>query len=182
MLAYLGALTHPFLDLLTTYSVQLFSPFSSAWYHCATLLFIIDIWVWLLLAIAIGISKKREQKGARMAAHPAQIAAIAMLLAYIGVNLAISQRRDTRMSAAADPRAEAMFASPPPVMSWRRDLVWRDGARLLPCAASTRSARASASAPVAPSNMDDPLVREAIRRDPRLQQVPEMVGARRKPT
>ena len=61
-LAYLGTLTHPFLDLLTTYSVQLFSPLSRAWYH-SDALFIIDIWVWLLLATAIGVSKRREQQG-----------------------------------------------------------------------------------------------------------------------
>src|SRR4029453_17159731 len=42
-LSYLGALTHPFLDLLTTYSVQLLSPFSNTWYH-AHGLFIIAVW------------------------------------------------------------------------------------------------------------------------------------------
>ena len=41
-LAYLGTLTHPFLDLLTTYSVQLFSPLSGSWYH-ADALFIIQV-------------------------------------------------------------------------------------------------------------------------------------------
>ena len=61
-LCYLGALTHPLLDMLTTYSVQLLSPFSNRWYH-ADGLFIIDVWLWLLLAIGIGVSKRREQKG-----------------------------------------------------------------------------------------------------------------------
>jgi inner membrane protein len=41
-LSYIGAATHPLLDMLTTYSVQLLSPFSSRWYH-ADGLFIIDV-------------------------------------------------------------------------------------------------------------------------------------------
>jgi len=164
LLAYLGTVTHPFLDLLTTYSVQLFSPFSSAWYH-SDALFIIDIWVWLLLAIAIGVSKRREQKGREWRRIPQ--AAIAVLIAYIGANVAISQVAYAHVRA-ADPRAEAMFASPPPVMSWRRDLVWRDGANY--CRASYDPfASGFRPGPCAPSNMDKPLVREAIRRDPRLQ-------------
>jgi len=40
-LAYLATLTHPLMDLLTTYSVQLLSPLSDAWFH-ADALFIID--------------------------------------------------------------------------------------------------------------------------------------------
>ena len=41
-LCYLGAITHPLLDLQTTYSVQLLSPFSNAWYH-ADSLFIVKL-------------------------------------------------------------------------------------------------------------------------------------------
>ena len=111
-LAYLGTLTHPFLDLLTTYSVQLFSPLSSAWYH-SDALFIIDIWVWLLLAIAIGISKRREQQGTRMAAHPAGGDRDPARLHRRQPRR--SARRPMRDVRAADPRAQAIFASPPPV-------------------------------------------------------------------
>jgi len=164
LLAFLGTLTHPFLDLLTTYSVQLFSPLSSAWYH-SDALFIIDIWVWLLLAIAIGISKRREQKGLEWRRIPQ--AAIAVLLAYIGANLAISQAAYAKVLA-ADPRAEAIFASPPPVMSWRRDMVWRDGPDY--CRASYDPLGSGFRlGSCVPSNMGNPLVREAIRRDPGLQ-------------
>lgn len=163
-LSYLGTLTHPFLDLLTTYSIQLFSPSSSAWYH-ADALFIIDIWVWLLLAVAIGVSKRREQQGKEWRRIPR--AAIAVLLAYIGVNLLISQTASARVRA-ADPAAQAIFASPPPVLSWRRDLVWRDGERY--CRASYDPlGRGFVSGSCAVSKMGDPLVRAAIHRDPRLQ-------------
>src|SRR5918998_3502221 len=60
-LAYLGALTHPLLDVLTTYSVQLLSPFSNRWFH-ADGLFIVDLWLWLLFAFTIGWSRRREKR------------------------------------------------------------------------------------------------------------------------
>ena len=77
-LCYLGAVTHPLLDLLTTYSVQLFSPFSDLWYHSDGL-FIIDVWLWLLLGLSIFWSKLKEKRGGEWR-RPAQIA--------IGVTLA----------------------------------------------------------------------------------------------
>lgn len=163
-LSYLGTLTHPFLDLLTTYSVQLFSPLSSAWYH-ADALFIIDVWVWLFLAVAIGISKRREQQGKEWRHLPQ--AAIVAVLSYIGLNLLISQAAyaDVRR---ASPNVERIFASPPPVLFWRRDLVWQDGSTY--CRATYDPLDGGfKSGPCAASNMGDPLVREAIRREPRLQ-------------
>ena len=60
-LSYLGAVTHPLLDLQTTYSVQLLSPLSNAWYH-ADSLFIIDVWLWSLVAGSIAWSRWRERK------------------------------------------------------------------------------------------------------------------------
>ena len=122
-LCYFGALTHPFLDLLTTYSVQLLSPFSNAWFH-ADGLFIIDLWVWLTLAIGIGISKRREQTGQPWH-RPAQIAAGAVI-AYIAANLLITEKANAAVQEVS-PDAQAVFASPPPVLFWRRDLVWRLG-------------------------------------------------------
>ena len=110
LLCYLGALTHPLLDMLTTYSVQLLSPFSKLWFH-ADGLFIIDVWVWLLLAISIGVSKRREQKGREWQRLP-QVA-IAVLLAYIGVNLLITDRANAAARSAA-PNADAIFASQRP--------------------------------------------------------------------
>jgi inner membrane protein len=165
-LSYLGAITHPLLDLLTTYSVQLLSPFSNAWYH-ADGLFIIDVWIWLLLAIAIGVSKRREQRGREWRRLP-QVA-IGIVLAYIGLNLAISQRADALVRT-YDRQAQAIFASPPPVAFWRRDLVWREGhcyrrSRYDPL----KPDGLGSVSPCEPTNMGDPIVREAIRRDPRLQ-------------
>jgi inner membrane protein len=163
-LCYLGTLTHPFLDLLTTYSVQLFSPFSSAWYH-SDALFIVDVWAWLLLAAAIGVSKRRERQGREWRRIPR--AAIAVVLGYIGLNLLISQAAyaDVRRTA---PNAKRIFASPPPVLFWRRDLVWSEGGRYCRATSDPLGGGYRAGS-CAPSNMGDPLVQEAIRRDRRLQ-------------
>jgi inner membrane protein len=151
--------------LLTTYSVQLYSPFSSAWYH-ADGLFIIDVWIWLVLAIAIGISKRREQHGKEWRRLPQ--AAIGIVLTYIGLNLVISERADAAVRT-FNPQAQAIFASPPPGVFWRRDLVWReDGCYRR----GSYNPLAGGFGPVSqcePSNMSDPRVREAIRGDPRLQ-------------
>jgi inner membrane protein len=154
------------LDLLTTYSVQLFSPFSNLWYH-ADGLFIIDLWVWLLLAVSIGVSKQREQKGKEWRRVP-QVG-IAVVLAYVGLNLLITNRADAAVREwAGERRAVSIFASPPPVEFWKRGLVWReDGCYRR----STYDPLGGGFGPVSecqPTNMDNPIVREAIRRDPRL--------------
>jgi inner membrane protein len=164
-LSYLGALTHPFLDLLTTYSVQLFSPFSSAWYH-SDALFIIDIWIWLLLAIAIGVSKRREQQGREWRRIPQ--AAIAILLVYIGLNLLISRAAYAEVRHTSE-HVDRMFASPPPILFWRRDLVWREGSCYRRATFDPLGDGFRPIGSCSRSNMDDPLVREAIRHDPRLQ-------------
>jgi inner membrane protein len=165
-LCYLGTLTHPLLDLLTTYSVQLLSPFSNAWFH-ADGLFIIDLWQWLLFAFSIGWSRRREKRGHEWR-RPAQ-AAVGVAIGYIALNLLITQQANRAVRQwAGDRRAEAVFASPPPVWSWRRNLVWREGhcyrqSRFDPFDGGLAEVTACQ-----PTNLDDPLVREAIRRDPRL--------------
>ena len=164
-LCYLGALTHPLLDLLTTYSVQLFSPFSALWYH-ADGLFIIDVWLWLLLAIGIGVSKRREQHGREWRRFP-QVA-IGILFAYIGANLLITDRANAAVRDAS-PDADAIFASPPPVEFWKRGLVWREGNCYRRSSYDPLGGGFGAVSECQPTNMDDPLVREAVRRDPALQ-------------
>ena len=164
-LAYLATLTHPLMDLLTTYSVQLLAPFSTLWFH-ADALFIIDVWIWLLLGGSIAWSRIREEKGTAWR-RPVQ-AAIAIGLVYIGINLLISQRAYAAVRQWAGGRpVEALFASPPPVQSWRRGLTWREGE----CYRWSRYDPLGGFGPVSncrPSGMNDPLVREALRRDPTL--------------
>ncbi len=165
-LAYLAALTHPLLDLLTTYSVQLLSPFSDAWFH-ADGLFIIDVWIWLLLGVAIAWSRRLEQKG-RDWRKPVQ-AAIGIMLAYIGLNLTISQRAYAAVRDRAVERpVEAMFASPPPFQFWRRGLVWREADCYRWSRYDPVRGHLERVTPCRETGLAEPLVGEAVRRDPEL--------------
>ena len=164
-LSYLGALTHPLLDLLTTYSVQLFSPFSNLWYH-ADGLFIIDLWLWLVLAVSIGLSKELEKRG-RPWRRMAQVG-VGIVIAYIAANLLITQSADAAVRSVS-PQATAIFASPPPAKSWQRDMVWREDHCYR--RAEFRPFRGGLRTPgeCQPTNMNRPEVRQAIVRDPKLQ-------------
>lgn len=164
-LSYIGALSHPSLDVLTTYSVQLLSPFSNAWFH-AEGLFIIDLYLWLLLGGAIFWSKRLEKRGGNWR-RPAQ-AAIGIGLAYIAANLLISWRAHSAVHEWAGGRpVESLFASPPPFYFWQRGLVWREG----DCYRRSAYEPVSGMAPVGPcepTNMGDPLVVRAIAETPHL--------------
>lgn len=165
-LSYLGALTHPLLDLLTTYSVQLLSPFSSAWFH-ADGLFIIDLWLWLLFALSIAWSRRLEKRGREW--HKPARAAVAITLTYIGLNLMITQQARAAVRDWSGERpTEAIFASPPPAWSWRRDLTWRERDCYRRSHYDPFDGGFHPVSACQPANLDEPLVREALRRDPRL--------------
>jgi inner membrane protein len=164
-LSSIGVLSHPVLDGLTTYSVQLLSPFSTLWFR-AEGLFIIDPWLWLLLGGAIFWSRRLGNRGGDWRFPPR--AALGIALAYLLVNLGISYRAHLAVQRwAGDRPAEAIFASPQPIVSWRRGLVWREEDCYRRSAFDPLSGIAAVGA-CEPSNMDDPLVGEAIRRSPGL--------------
>lgn len=166
-LAYIGTLTHPMLDMLTTYSVQLLSPFSGAWFH-ADGLFIIDVWLWSLLSLAIAASRDREKLGRPWPQLPQ--AALGIMAVYIAINLAISQRAVAAVRGWAGERAaDAIFTSPPPVLFHRRDIVWREGACYRRSSYDPLGAGLGPVGACEPTNIGDPAVQEAIRRDPELQ-------------
>jgi inner membrane protein len=164
-LCYIGAISHPLLDVLTTYSVQLLSPFSESWFHSDGL-FIIDIWIWLLLAGSIFWSKIREKRGGNWRL-PAQ-AAVAIGLVYVAANVAVSARAWSQVRAwAGDRPVDSLFASPPPFYSWRRDLVWSEG----DCYRRSHYDPFAGLGPVTscePTGMDDPLVRRTLAARPDL--------------
>ena len=167
-LAYLATLTHPLLDLLTTYSVQLFSPVSNAWWH-ADALFIIDIGLWVVLPSAILLSKKREGAGRADWEWPARVG-LTVGLVYIAFNLGLSERAKADLQLVADsPRGPGIFASPPPFAFWRRELVWRHGEGY--ARASWDPLAGGLSPPPyqwRADGLDDPLVHAAIVGDRRL--------------
>lgn len=163
-LCYLGALTHPLLDLQTTYSVQLLSPLSGRWFHTDSL-FIIDLWLWLLIGGTIWWSKRREKAGKPDWRRPV-IAALAIAFAYICFNLGLSQTATARLHDRR-PAATAIFASPPPIAFWKRDMSWREGSQI-GRAEWRMFGGLGPSESFAADNMRAPIVRAALQRDPRL--------------
>jgi inner membrane protein len=117
-LCYLGALTHPLLDLQNTYAVQLFSPASSQWFHTDGL-FIVSPWLLAMLSTGIWLARRWDKVG------PA-ILALAGVIAFVAVNVEISGlawRAVTRSFPSNS--ADRVFASPEPFAFWRRDVIWR---------------------------------------------------------
>ncbi|MBO9579405.1 MAG: metal-dependent hydrolase [Sphingobium sp.] len=167
-LCYIGALTHPLLDLQTTYSVQLLSPFSTLWFHTETL-FIIDVWLWSALAFAIWMSRRRQGRGEADWIKPAMVG-LAAAGAYVALNGAISLNARAILLRSLPPgRApDVIIAGEQPVLFWRRDLIWREKgafgrASYDPFRSFTHVADIQ---PMVPDNMRDPLVRRAVQADP----------------
>ena len=162
-LSYIGALSHPLLDWQTTYSVQLLSPLSDKWFHADTL-FIIDVWIWLMLGTAIWLSRRRERVGGKWR-RPA-VTALVSVVVYIGLNGVATAwaKNEVRMS---EPYAnpDTIYASPPPILFWRRELAWREKGMIAwgdfePFVAPVGLGGNYTDR--VPDNMADPLVREAL--------------------
>jgi inner membrane protein len=161
-LSYIGTLTHPLLDWQTAYAVQLASPFSDKWFHNDSL-FIIDVWIWVGLGLAIWLSRRRERSSADWR-RPAQVS-LALVAAYIAGNGALSalaKQAPSREAPYAAP--EVIYASPPPVLFWRRELTWReDGAISWGSYDAARDLLSLGTfTEPEPDNMADPLAREAL--------------------
>ncbi len=124
-LSYIGALTHPLLDWQNTYAVQFLSPFSNKWFHNDSL-FIIDVWVWTGLALAIWLSRRWEKQARTDWRKPAIVAAIVLPLYIAGNSVITGFAKDAPRLNAPYSAPEVIFASPPPVIFYRRNLVWKD--------------------------------------------------------
>ncbi len=184
-LCFIGALTHPLLDLQTTYSVQLLSPFSGAWFHSDSL-FIIDVALWTILPLGIAISRMRERQGGDWR-RPA-IVAVTLAIGYIALNLGLSRgvRASLADSAAQCGPVDAIFTGPRPVRFWERDVIWtvraqgeaaRDSrvligkARFSPLAGWTGTGQQVGPAcELKGDGMRHPIVRQAIAENPGIRQ------------
>jgi inner membrane protein len=160
---FIGVLSHPLLDFLNTYGVRLLEPFSHRWFYGDTL-FIIDPWIWLMLILGLEFSWRAERLG-RNWERPAAYAFCAVL-AYIGVNAAIS----VRAAAATRPLVERIgqptmvVAGEVPLEFWKRQVMWRTdklagSAEYQPFGGATLDPR------IVPLNLDDPRLAAARRSD-----------------
>ena len=120
LLGLIGCLTHPALDWLNVYGIRLLEPISSQWFYGDTL-FIIDVWLWGLLIGAVWWGARREKSGGDQ--RPIARGAIALMLAYIGVNGAITHLNDRWDN--LDPYGEVhtFIASPVPFKFWKREQI-----------------------------------------------------------
>ena len=126
LLSFIGCLTHPALDWLNVYGIRLLEPFSSQWFYGDTL-FIIDVWLWALTGFATWFSLRREKRGGEWK-RPARVA-IAVALAYIGLNWGMSEYAETQGTKLARHayglEPTLVVASPPPIKWWEREILWR---------------------------------------------------------
>lgn len=119
LLSYLGAITHPLLDLQNVYAIQLLSPMSEEWFHTDGL-FIVSPWLLAMLGSGIWLARRRERGG------PALVA-LAASVVFIGANIGISAlARNAVAMSEPYPRPDRVFASPAPLRFWERDMFWRE--------------------------------------------------------
>ncbi|KHK90995.1 metal-dependent hydrolase [Novosphingobium malaysiense] len=169
-LCYLGALTHPLLDLQNIYAIQLFSPMTERWFHTDGL-FIVSPWLLVALAAGIGFSRAREKKGGAGSGIPA-LAALAGVVGFIALNIGISAFAwNAPMRGAPHARPDRVFAGPQPLFFWERDMVWREDGMVVHGRYDPLYSLYTLLdyGPAQPDNMADPLVRRAARARPDIE-------------
>lgn len=124
-LSFLGALSHPLLDWMNVYGVRFWEPFAPTWSYGDTL-FIIDVWLWALLVISVWWGYAKEKSGGNQ--RPIARGAIAIMLAYIGVNWMITNANEVRDSDVFFP-GRVVIASPVPFWSWQREMIFGGNGR-----------------------------------------------------
>ena len=163
-LAYVGWASHPLLDFMNTYGIQLLMPFSERWFYGDTL-FIIDVWLWTALAIGVWLSRQRRRQGSAYPGRPALIS-LCVAAAYttaMGVS-SIAAERLTREVAQARGHGpiRTVVASPVPINPFRRDVVFStDDGYGFGVLRWTPSARLELDPGLIGKNMDHPAVAEA---------------------
>jgi inner membrane protein len=129
LLAYIGMLSHPFLDYLNSYGVRLLKPFSDHWFY-GDALYIIDPWMYVLLGGAVMLAHVSGREG-RPRPWIARLG-LAFAAAYIAVMLAsnIWARHVVETGLARAGRADARFMVTPVLVNpFRREVIIDAGDR-----------------------------------------------------
>lgn len=142
VVAMVGVVSHPLLDLLNTYGVRLLMPFSDRWFY-GDALFIIDPWLWATLGLGVFFSRRRARRerdagagiasrkrssrevptAGRWVTRPARIAIGVIVLYAVAMTVLgeIGGRIVARQSpASGNPRA---MIAPVPLTPFRRDVI-----------------------------------------------------------
>lgn len=130
LVSLIAVATHPFLDWLTTYAIEILWPFSTGWYS-GDAIFIVDWVYWLLMIGGIVWSAWRWRRRLPQPGRPAQIAG-AVIFGYIAFNLAesaIAERTTAVTLRGQGIETTLVVASPPPVAFWDRTIEWRSADR-----------------------------------------------------
>ncbi len=128
LLAAVGVLSHPLLDLLNTYGVRLLSPFSDRWFY-GDALFIVDPWMWLLLGGGVALSRRAARRGAAGACRPARLGLglAAAYAAFMFLGGLLVARRVAEQFSSRGIAVESVLAAPMPLTPLHRLIVVDEG-------------------------------------------------------
>lgn len=125
LLAYIGVLTHVFMDFLNSYGIRFLMPFSGRWFH-GDALYIVDPWMYFALGCGWWFALRREANGSSHAARPARIGvaiAAAYMMAMLGSNLLARVTVQGGLVRAGRPASTRFMVTPVLVDPFTREVV-----------------------------------------------------------
>jgi inner membrane protein len=171
LLACIGVLSHPLMDLLNVYGVRLLMPFSDRWFY-GDALFIVDVWLWLLFALGILVSRGREKRHAPHPGRPALAAVIGVTVyavAMAAASAAAERFVSREVVARGLPRPLSVLASPVPVDPFRRRIIFDTGDAFgFGDLRWTPFPRLTIEPHLVTTHMNDPAIQRAAMRDRRV--------------
>jgi inner membrane protein len=171
LLCYIGAISHPLLDLMNTYGIRFLMPFSDRWFYGDTQ-FIADPWIWLALGAGIWLSRRRETHDRANIAAPAIVALLGVTF-YTGAMAVAGRAAETRVArqfrASGLGEPQQVVASPVFADPFRRRMIVRSGDRYgfgdfswLP------GPQLALDPDLVPTNMNNPAIPTAAARDKKV--------------
>jgi inner membrane protein len=125
LLAYIGVISHVFLDWLNTYGVRLLMPFSERWFY-GDALFIVDPWMYVTLGLGVWLSARRERRGDGRPWQPARVAltcAAIYVAAMLASNLVARAVVRDGLMRAGQPATTRFMVTPVFVNPFSREVI-----------------------------------------------------------